>query len=100
MSDARTSLAELLSELEQPAFDAKRVERSACSLAASLASLSLDTPRVELERIAVMHAALRALVERRHAQIGRSLDAVLRARARISRLTRPHDARTVVDLDA
>ena len=100
MNDAELSLGELLSELERPAFDTERVERASRSLAASLASLSLDTPRVELDRIAVMHAALRALVERRHAQIGRSLDAVLRARERISRLTRPHDARTVVDVDA
>jgi len=100
VSDARESLAELLSELERPAFDTKRVERSACSLAASLASLSLDMPRIEIERIAVMHAVLRALVERRRAEIGCSLDAVLRARARISRLTRPHDARTFVDVDA
>lgn len=100
MNAARELLAELLSELERPAFDTQRVERSACSLAASLASLSLATPRVEIERIAVMHAALRALVERRRAEIGCSLDAVLRARARISRLTRPYDARTFVDVDA
>jgi hypothetical protein len=98
VNDAECCLVELLGELEKPALDTLRVERSSRSLAASLARLSPETPRIELERILALHAALRALVERRHADVGRSLEAVLRARERIACLTRPQDAKSVFDL--
>ena len=100
MSDAESSLGELLSELEQPDFDTAHVDRARRALAESLSLLSRATPRAELERILVLHAALRALVERRHAEAARSLDAVVRARARNARLTRPDDKRSALDVDA
>lgn len=100
MNGAERCLGELLSDLEQPAFDRVRVERARQELATSLSLLTPQTPRTEIERILVLHAMLRALVEHRQAETGRSLEAVIQARARCSRLTRPHDARTVVDLNA
>lgn len=100
MNDAERCLGELLSRCEAPAFDMAQFAPALQTLAASLSALSPETPRVELERILALHAALRTLVERRYLDVGRSLDAVVHARARCSRLTRPHDARTVVDMDA
>jgi hypothetical protein len=100
VNDAERCLSQLLLELESPAFDTARVEIGCRDLAASLSALAPRTPRVALERIQTMHAALRELVQRRHAEVARSLDFVVQARARCSRLTRPHDARTAVDLDA
>ena len=100
MNAAERCLGELLSVLEAPAFDPVRVERACAGLAAGVSALSPEIPQVELERIQALHATLRALVERRHAEAGRLLDTVIRARARCSRLTRPHDARTVVDVNA
>lgn len=100
MNEAERCLSQLLCAIEAPLPDTAHVERARHDLAVSLSSLSRETSRVELERIVVLHAALRALVERRQAETGRSLEAVLQARARCARLTRPYDARTVVDLDA
>jgi hypothetical protein len=100
VNDAERCLNELLCELEKPAFDSRSAERSSLKLAACLAKLSPETPRIELERIVALHATLRAVVARRHAEVGRELRAVLRARECISRLTRPQDRKRVVDVDA
>ena len=100
MNQAERCLNELLSVLEAPGFDMIAVERTDRALAASLLTLSALTPRAELERIWSLHAAVRALVERRHAETGRLLDAVVKARERCSHLTRPQELRTVVDMDA
>jgi hypothetical protein len=97
---AERDLSELLCAVEAPDPDQDQIARARESLAASLSALSRSTPRAELERILVLHAALRSAVERRQLETARSLEAVARARARCARLTRPHDVRSAVDLDA
>jgi hypothetical protein len=100
VNGAERSLGELLSALDVPEFDTERVERACRDLAQNLAELSRATPLVELERVAVLHAALRELVDRRRTEVGRALAAVVNARARGSRLTRPDDVRSAVEFDA
>jgi hypothetical protein len=100
VNDAERCLNVLLGELEKPAYDAARAEQLCRKLATSLAKLSPDTPRIDLERVVALHATLRVVVERRREEVGRDLRAVLRALESISRLTRPRDKRNVVDVDA
>ena len=100
MNDAERCLCELLDELEKRSFDTARVERACAGLATALAALSPEMPRTELERIATLHAALRALVKRRRDETARGLHAVRLVRASLARLTRPHLARRFIDVDA
>jgi hypothetical protein len=100
VNGAERCLCALLDELEKRSFDTARVERACNGLAAELAALTPETPRAELERVAALHAALRALVKRRRDETARELDAVRLVRASLARLTRPHLARRFIDVDA
>ena len=100
MNGAERWLCALLDELEKRSFDTAKVARACDGLAAALASLSDDTTKAELERIAALHATLRGLVGRRRAETERELEAVRTVRASLARLTRAHPARRFVDLDA
>jgi len=100
LSVAERHLGQLILELESPEFDPDRVEAAFRGLDESLPMLSLATLRPEIDRVLVLHAALRVLVERRLAETARSLDSVTRTRARMARLTRPGDARSALDVDA
>jgi hypothetical protein len=116
VSGVENCLGRLLAELEKPVFDAACVERDLCELASSIVAMSHKTSRAErgersgtarsvvaqaeIDRVLALHAALRALVEEKRDETGRKLDSVVRARACISRLTRPGDLRAALDLEA
>jgi len=97
---AERQLGRLMGQLESAAFDPIGVEEACRDLDASLARLSRATPRAERERLLVLHAALRAEVDRKRGEASRSLAFVVRARERLARLTRPEDARAALDLEA
>ena len=100
MSAAEHHLGRLVQELESPGLDPHRIEAAFRGLDESLRMLSQATPRPEIDRVLALHAALRVLVERRHAETARSLESVTRTRARMARLTRPGEGRSSLDLDA
>lgn len=100
MNAAERHLGRLLGQLESAAEDPNGVEEACRDLDGSLQELSRATPRAERERILVLHAALRAVVARKRAELTRSLTFVVSARERLARLTRPEDARASLDLDA
>jgi hypothetical protein len=100
VSEVENCLSRLLAELEKPEFDPVRIERDLCELGSSIVALSKSTPLAEIERVLALHAALRAIVEERRAETGRRIDAVVRARASISRLTRPGDRFAALDVEA
>jgi hypothetical protein len=94
---AERHLGRLVGQVESAVLDPLAVEEACRDLEASLSLLSRATPRAERDRILVLHAALRALVDRQRAEAARSLALVDGARERLARLTRPEDARASLD---
>lgn len=95
MNAVERQLVRLLGQL-----DSGGLEETCRDLDASLKELPRAIPRAERERILALHAALRAEVARKRDEASRSLAFVVSARERLARLTRPEDARNVLDLDA
>ncbi|MFN0008704.1 MAG: hypothetical protein ACKVXR_12445 [Planctomycetota bacterium] len=95
MNAVERQLVRLLGQL-----DSGGLEEACRDLDAGLKELPRPISRAERERILALHAALRAEVARQHGEAGRSLAFVVSARERLARLTRPEDARNVLDLDA
>jgi hypothetical protein len=93
-------LVELLTALESADLDPARVDRAAAAVDAGVAGLTRATPRVELERIASLHACIREKARQRRLDLEHALQIAQGARARLSRLTRPSDATTALDVSA
>jgi len=93
-------MVELLTALESADLDPGRVDRAAAAVEAGVAALTRATPRVELERIASLHACIRAKARWRQLELEHALRIAQGARARLSRLTRPSDATTAIDVSA
>jgi hypothetical protein len=93
---AERQLGRILSRLESATFDAIGLEEACRELDAGLK----DLPSAGRQRTFALHAAVRAEVDRKRAEIARSLAVVVSARERLARLTRPEDSRSALDLDA
>lgn len=100
MTELDRHLVELLAVLESPDLDPVRVDRAYAAVDTGVAGLSRATPRAELERTSSLHACIREQARRRRLEIEHALQVAQGARARLSRLTRPSDGSTSLDVRA
>ena len=91
-------LVELLAALEATDLDPARVERASAAVELGLTALTSATPSQDLERITSLHACVRAKAQFRKIEIENALKLAQSARARLSRLTRPSDASSALDV--
>jgi hypothetical protein len=98
VTDLDRHLVELLAALETTDLDPARVERACASVELGLSALTSETPAIELERIVSLHACIRAKAHWRKLETENALQLAQNARARLSRLTRPSDSSSGLDV--
>lgn len=101
MTELDRHLVELLAALESADLDPLRVDRAYAAVDEGVAGLaSRATTRTQLERTLSLHACIRAQAQRRRLEHESALQIAQGARARLSRLTRPRDGSTSLDVRA